>query len=198
MWSQLLFPSLTWSYPTADKVLYLTFDDGPTPEVTSFVLKTLKKYDACATFFLIGKNIKNNPGIMEELRLSPHSLGNHTMNHRNGWKTNNKDYFADIDECNSLLNSRLFRPPYGKLSFTQILHLKKKYKIIMWSTLSRDYDNRVTPQQCAENATRNSGNGSIIVFHDSVKAWANMLYALPETLKYFSGKGYRFEALPDL
>jgi peptidoglycan/xylan/chitin deacetylase (PgdA/CDA1 family) len=188
-------PSLTWKIPGPDKTLYLTFDDGPIPEITPWVLETLNEYNAKATFFCIGNNSKKNPGLMKMLRDSKHSIGNHTMNHVNGWKTKNENYFSDIYECSNYVDSKLFRPPYGKIKYSQSRFLKNNYRIIMWSVLSKDYDLSLNEQECFNRVKRNTTDGSIIVFHDSLKAEKKLRFALPETLKYFSGLGYTFSAI---
>ncbi len=190
-----LFPSLTFRVPTKEKTLYLTFDDGPVPEVTPWVLKTLDEFNASASFFCIGDNIKKHPGLMALLKNSKHSIGNHSMHHLNGWQTQNKKYYSDISECKQFVNSELFRPPYGKIKLSQVWHLKKEFRIIMWDVLSRDYDVSLTGEECFENVKKNTRNGSIIVFHDSLKAEKRLRFALPATLKYFSELGYSFAAI---
>jgi peptidoglycan/xylan/chitin deacetylase (PgdA/CDA1 family) len=189
------FPSMTWHIPTEEKILYLTFDDGPIPVVTPWVLETLREYSATATFFCVGENVKKHPEVMKELKNSHHSIGNHTMNHLNGWKTPNEKYYSNIDECKKYIQSELFRPPYGKIKISQMNFLKKDFKIIMWDVLSRDYDTSISGEQCFENVKQNAGKGSIVVFHDSLKAEARLRIALPATLKYFSELGFSFKSL---
>ena len=190
-----LLPSLTWRIPTIGKTIFLTFDDGPIPEVTPWVLKTLNDFNAYATFFCIGENAKKYPDLISLLRDSNHSIGNHTMHHMSSWKTTNKKYYTDILECKQFINSKLFRPPYGKIKLSQVWHLKKEFQIIMWDVLSKDYDNSLTGEDCFQNVKRNTRNGSIIVFHDSLKAENRLRFALPATLKYFSEQGYSFAAI---
>lgn len=192
---QLMFPSLTWRIPEIGKTIYLTFDDGPIPEITPWVLKTLDEFNALATFFCIGDNVMKNPDLIKLLLNSKHTLGNHTMHHLNGWQSKNKKYFSDISECKQLINSKLFRPPFGKIKLSQVWKLKKEFRIIMWDVLSKDYDTSLTGEDCFENVKRNTKNGSIIVFHDSLKAEKRLRFALPQTLKYFSEQGYSFAAL---
>ncbi len=192
---QKLFPSLTWRIQTKEKKIFLTFDDGPIPEVTPWVLNTLNEYNALATFFCIGDNARKYPELINLLKKSNHRIGNHTMHHLKGWQTSNKEYYNDIYECRKLITSNLFRPPYGKIKLTQSWHLKKEFRIIMWDVLSKDYDTNLSGEECFENVKKNTRNGSIIVFHDSLKAENRLRIALPATLKYFSDRGYSFAAL---
>ncbi len=178
-----------------DKVLYLTFDDGPIPEVTPWVLETLNKFNAKATFFCIGQNAEKYPEILKNILDAGHSVGNHTMQHLNGWKSSCKEYSQDVMECKKFIYSSLFRPPYGKIKISQVRALKKEFKIIMWDVLSKDYDRSLNGDACFEQIKRKSRNGSIIVFHDSVKAEERLRFALPETLKYFSQSGFEFKAI---
>lgn len=184
--------------PGHEKVIYLTFDDGPHPLVTPFVLEELKKYDARATFFCIGKNVLANPKIYKRILDEGHGVGNHSFSHLNGWKTRDATYLEDIGEARKYIDSNLFRPPYGKISRFQLRILSGRgfgFRTIMWTVLSGDFDNSLTPSQCLSNVIANTGKGSIIVFHDSEKAAIRMQYALPEVLKYFSERGYRFEKI---
>ena len=192
---QKLFPSLTWRIQTKEKTIFLTFDDGPIPEVTPWVLKILEDYNALATFFFIGDNARKYPNLLRLLEKSNHTIGNHTMHHLKGWKTSNKKYYNDIYECKKIIKSNLFRPPYGKIKFTQSWYLKKEFRIIMWDVLSKDYDTNLSGEECFENVKKNARNGSIIVFHDSLKAENRLRIALPATLKYFSELGYSFAAI---
>ena len=207
-----LFPKFVWNINTSKKELYLTFDDGPTPEITEWVLQTLKEYNAKATFFCIGKNIESNPDIFQSILKDGHSIGNHTYRHLKGWKTKTKDYIGDVELTDSVIafqvqNSKLreytnskslklFRPPYGKFKSKQSNKLQKLgYKIILWDVLSYDWDKSVSEEACLKNIIPVAKEGSIIVFHDSVKASRNLRYALPKVLKYYSEKGYVFKAL---
>jgi len=192
---QELFPNFTWKIPTEEKVLYLTFDAGPIPGVTPWVLEQLAQYDAKATFFCVGNNIEKHPEVFEEVKAAGHSIGNHTFNHLNGWSSDNLPYFHNIRHCANLTKTILFRPPYGKLRPRQTQFLLRHYRIVMWDVLSGDFDPNITEEQCLLNVTRNVEPGSIVVFHDSLKAEEKLRYALPKALAYFAEQGYRFEAL---
>ena len=195
---KLIFNNRVWSFSSKEKTLYLTFDDGPTPEITNWTLKQLKIHNAKATFFCIGKNIVNHPEIYQNIIDCGHSIGNHTNNHLNGYKTNTSEYLKNISECEKKFKKKttLFRPPYGKLKISQAKKLKKEgYKIIMWDVLSADFDTSITPEDCLKNVIRNVNNGSIIVFHDSVKAQEKLKYVLPKILEYYTYKGYRFNTI---
>ncbi|MBL1143817.1 MAG: polysaccharide deacetylase family protein [Bacteroidetes bacterium] len=181
---QRIYSSLLWFIPNQESGIYLTFDDGPTPLVTPKVLALLKKYNAKATFFCLGKNIESNPNLFQLILDAGHQIGNHTYSHLNGWKTNNSVYLKDIEACQKLVKSNLFRPPYGKINSAQIKRLRTRYKIIMWSILTRDYDPRITKEKCLKLSLHQLKPGSILVFHDSIKAENNMLYALEGVLKY--------------
>lgn len=189
------YPELTWQKSRAEKVIYLTFDDGPIPEVTPFVLQTLAKYKAKATFFCIGENVQKHPEILEAVKAGGHAIGNHTFNHLRGWDTADEVYLQNIEKCNQLVASKLFRPPYGRAKKSQLSILKKQYEIIMWDVLSGDFDLELSPQQCYQNVVDKSSNGSIVVFHDSLKAWPRLEFALPKALEYWQDKGYMFKSL---
>jgi peptidoglycan/xylan/chitin deacetylase (PgdA/CDA1 family) len=201
-----IFPNFVWNISTEEKALYLTFDDGPTPEVTEWVLKQLKQYNAKATFFCIGKNIDKHPTIFEDVLKDGHTIGNHTYNHLKGWKTNTKNYLKDIDKAQDVIDSlvknqkdethNLFRPPYGKFKSKQSSAIQKlNYKIILWDVLSYDWDTTVSEEGCLSNVMSSAKKGSVIVFHDSIKAKRNLMYALPRVLKYYSEKEYTFKAI---
>jgi peptidoglycan-N-acetylglucosamine deacetylase len=197
-WLRRLYSGLLWRIPQREKVLYLTFDDGPHPEATPFVLDTLKQYGAKATFFCIGKNVEAYPQIYKDVLLDGHRVGNHTHNHLNGWKTPDKRYLENIREAAVLIDSDLFRPPYGRIGNLQASILRGppfNYRIVMWEVLSADFDLSVTPERCARNVIRHARRGSIVVFHDSAKAMTSLRRALPEVLAHFAGRGYRFEAI---
>ena len=199
-WLKRIYDSYIWSIPVNDKILYLTFDDGPHPEATPFVLKELKKHNALATFFCIGKNVVSYPAIYKQLINEGHSVGNHTYNHLNGWKTGNDDYLKDIALASHEIDSELFRPPYGRITSFQAKNLRsamngKEPKVIMWDVLSGDFDIDCTPQQCLANVLLATVSGSIIIFHDSEKAFPKLAYTLPRILNYFSEKGYLFKSL---
>ncbi|NUY81577.1 polysaccharide deacetylase family protein [Flavobacterium sp. MAH-1] len=197
-----LFPQFVWSIASQHKKVYLTFDDGPIPEATGFVLEQLRNFNAKATFFCIGDNIRKNPDIFRQILAEGHTFGNHTFNHLNGWKTPEADYLENVrlcqDEIDALTTdeSRLMRPPYAKVTSAQSRELRKLgYKIIMWDVLSADFDQSITPEKCLENVLKNIRPGSIVIFHDSQKALRNMSFALPETLKYLKENGFTCEAL---
>ena len=184
--------------------VFLTFDDGPTPEITEFVLSELKKYNAKATFFCIGKNIKKQSNTFNKIVSEGHAIGNHTQNHLQGWKTNNQKYLKSVLECENIIanwpqkvnNSKLFRPPYGKIRKSQARNLLKNgYKIIMWDVLSGDFDSSISNERCLQNVLKNTRNGSIVVFHDSMKAAEKIKYALPRVLKALSDKGFSFSKI---
>lgn len=189
------FPSLIWKIPEKEKVLYLTFDDGPVPEATPWVLETLKKYNAKATFFCVGDNVRKYHHLYNQVLEHGHSVGNHTFNHLNGWTSVPEEYVDNIEKAAEYINSNLFRPPRGLLRNPHYQLIKSKYKVIMWNVLSIDYEKKLSPQQCVKNVTRNAKPGSIVVFHDSIKAWKNMSYALPLVLEHFSKLGYQFKAI---
>lgn len=186
---------LTWHFAGKDKELFLTFDDGPTPEITPWVLDILKENDAKATFFCIGRNVKKYPDLYNRILQEGHSVGNHSYNHPKGWLVRNKKYYDDIDKAAELIDSNLFRPPYGKIGPFQIPKLREDFKIIMWDVLSRDYDPKVSRERCFLNVTDYAESGSIIVFHDIKKAEKNLKYALPEVLKEYSEQGYTFNSI---
>lgn len=191
-----IYPRWIWSMRTHEKKIYLSFDDGPHPEITPWVLDELKKYNAKASFFCIGKNVAAHPAVYERILREGHSTGNHTMNHLNGWKTNTAVYFNDILEAGKYIDSRLFRPPYGKLTRFQGKALREAgYHIVMWSLLSGDFDIQLGPSDCWDLVHKNYANGSIIVFHDSEKANVRLRYSLPRLLAEASEEGYTFEAI---
>ncbi|WP_299333708.1 polysaccharide deacetylase family protein [uncultured Psychroserpens sp.] len=201
-----LFPNYIWDVSTKNKELYLTFDDGPTPEITTWTLETLKAYNAKATFFCIGSNIEKYPAIFRDILSQGHLIGNHTQHHVKGWKTKTKDYLIDIDKAQSIIDQqiktlntshdKLFRPPYGQIKPQQGKKLiELGYKIIMWDVLSFDWEQDISEEKCLENVISKAKKGSIIVFHDSVKASKNMKYTLPKVLEVFSKKGFEFKTL---
>ncbi|MFL9843134.1 polysaccharide deacetylase family protein [Flavobacterium rhizosphaerae] len=197
-----LFSGYVWDKTVTGNTVYLTFDDGPTPGITTWILELLKQHDIKATFFCIGKNITANPKLFEQVAAEGHSIGNHTYNHVNGWHTDYKEYIDDMEACEATIANKvpvqkLFRPPYGKMKRKQGNFIRKKgYKIIMWDVLSADFDQSITPLQCLENVINNATAGSIIIFHDSLKAEKNLRFALPKTIETLKQKGYNFAALP--
>ncbi|MBV9963116.1 MAG: polysaccharide deacetylase family protein [Parafilimonas sp.] len=196
-WFSKLNPSMVWNIPTQEKELYLTFDDGPHQTATPFVLDQLRQYNAKATFFCIGKNVAAYPHIYQRILNEGHATGNHTFDHTNGWQVKNDEYINSIIEAEKYIQSKLFRPPYGKISpfVSKLLRKKLGYKVVMWDVLSADFDEKISAKKCAENVLLNVKRGSIIVFHDSTKAWERMHYALEKTLQYFSNQGFCFKAI---
>ncbi len=197
-WLKKLYPSCLWNYPaTEGNKIYLSFDDGPHAAATPFVLDELKKYHARATFFCIGKNVIEESLIYKRILSEGHRVANHTFNHMNGWKTESALYIENIEKARAQIDSDLFRPPYGRISAFQIRNLqeKLKYKVVMWDVLSGDFDPAVTGKQAAERVIKKSRPGSIVVFHDSAKAFSVLQEALPLVLKHFSEKGFSFETI---
>ena len=194
------FPSnLIWDIPNTGKIIYLTFDDGPTPEVTDKVLDILREYNAKATFFCIGKNVEDHPDLYQKILNEGHSVGNHTNNHFKGIRHSDDRYFENISKAAKVINSKLFRPPYGRVKRRQIKTISKDYCIIMWSVLTADFNPNVSKETCLKTAVRYTKAGSIVVFHDSIKASEKILYALPKILRFFSVKGYQFNSIkPEL
>ena len=192
---KLIFPQLIWSVKTNKKEIYITFDDGPHPDITTKVMNILDEYGAKASFFCVGQNVEKYPETYAEILRRGHKTGNHTFNHLNGWKVKRKEYFNNIEKCSELVDSHLFRPPYGRISLKHIPYIKMNFRIIMWSVLSLDFDQKTTAEQCLENSIKYSKEGSIIIYHDSEKASEKMLYALPRFLEHFKSKGYTFPVL---
>ena len=216
---RLFYPSFLWEMPKGEKKIYLTFDDGPHPTITPQVLEILKKFNAKATFFCVGNNVKKYKETFELIKKEGHSVGNHTFNHEKGLITKTKDYVDSVIEADALIQSPLFRPPHGRIKYSQIKTLKKKLiisesqklrnsetqklrnsepqqlKIVAWTVISYDWDKSLTPDDCYNNVIKNAGDGSIIVFHDSEKAVNNMIPALTKVLEYYTDKGYTFEKL---
>jgi len=187
-----------WSIPTAQKEIFVTFDDGPVPRVTEFVLKVLKEFDARATFFCVGDNVRKNKDIYHNIISSGHEVGNHSFHHIDGWKHSVNSYCSDVELCDNFLKSKLFRPPYGRLKPSQRKILQNKYYIIYWSLLSGDFDKKISPEKCYQNTvSKKQINGSIVVFHDSYKTEQKLKYALPRFLEYYSKLGYSFSAITE-
>jgi len=204
-----IFSNYVWDIPNTENKIYLTFDDGPTPEITEWVLKELQKHNAKATFFCIGNNIEKYPEIFSKVIDDGHTIGNHTFNHLNGWQMATEKYLDNVELCNIQIHksktpnlipiaigTKIFRPPYGKIKTSQSKKLRQLgYKIIMWDVLSADFDQTISPEQCLENVLKNVESGSIIVFHDSAKAFPNLEYTLPKTLEFLKGKGFVFDVI---
>jgi peptidoglycan/xylan/chitin deacetylase (PgdA/CDA1 family) len=187
---------LLWKVDTQEPILYLTFDDGPTPGVTEEVLKTLSEFNAKATFFCLGKNVEAHPELYEQIKAAGHTIGNHSYNHPDGWKTSTITYAKNALQAQQFIQSEYYRPPYGRISMAQSSMLKKRFKIVMYHIISGDFDQSITKEKCLDNVVRYAEAGSIIVFHDSLKASAHVHYALRGTLERFASLDYRFEALP--
>ncbi|MFV0500137.1 MAG: polysaccharide deacetylase family protein [Bacteroidales bacterium] len=179
-----------------NKILYLTFDDGPIPEVTPEVLDILDKYNAKATFFCVADNIKKHPEVFQSIIDRGHRLGNHTYHHIKGWESPNNEYFEDIERANQLVNSNLFRPPYGRIGFFQARELRKKYRLILWSVLSYDYSGKLSKEKVWDNIRKSVTDNDIILFHDNIKARDNMIYSLSNTLFFYSKRGFQFKSIP--
>lgn len=203
-WLQSCYPSYHWRIPTQEKVVYLTFDDGPTEEVTEWTLDQLAQYKAKATFFVIGKNVQQHPSILQEILSQGHIVGNHTFTHNNGRQTATEDYLQSIQQTQDIckkhgdITPTLFRPPYGRMTWAQIQEVKKQFPIVMMDVISADFDLRKEGEECTNLVCESSQEGSIILFHDSVKAFPRLEKALPEVLSHFARLGYRFESIPAL
>jgi|ERR1051326_4020058 peptidoglycan/xylan/chitin deacetylase (PgdA/CDA1 family) len=199
-----LYSSAVWRVPTDKKKIFLSFDDGPIPEITPWVLNTLKQFNAKATFFCVGENIEKHPEIFRQIISEGHSVGNHTYNHLNGWKTKTKIYLENISKFDLTINLKFqtsnikpfFRPPYGRMKKSQSSIINKKYSIVLWDVLSGDFDKNTSEEKCLKNVLTKTREGSIVVFHDSIKAKRNLFYTLPKFLETFSKKGFIFSQLP--
>jgi len=189
------YPDLIWRIQSAEKKLYLTFDDGPDNSVTPELLKILHQLNAKATFFCVGKKVKKLPGLVEQITEAGHSIGNHSNNHLKGRKVQTVSYLQDIKICNNLLDTKLFRPPYGSIKLNQIKQLKDQYKIYMWTVLPGDFDHKVSKEKCLFRSIKYTKSGTIIVYHDNVKAKEKVLYTVPKYIEHFQKLGYTFEAL---
>ncbi|MDE6286270.1 MAG: polysaccharide deacetylase family protein [Muribaculaceae bacterium] len=195
---RLLFPGAVWRVKESRrKVVYLTFDDGPVPEVTPWVLETLARYGVRATFFMVGDNVRRNPGLLRQVHAAGHSVGNHTMHHLQGLHTSTRRYLRDISEASALIGSRLFRPPHGIMRRGQLRALRRRFDIIMYDVVTRDYSSKLTAARVLRNLRRYTRPGSIIVFHDSIKAQPRMQAVLPAAIEWLLEQGYTFEILPE-
>jgi peptidoglycan/xylan/chitin deacetylase (PgdA/CDA1 family) len=187
-----IFSTFVWTIPNQGNQIYLTFDDGPIPEVTPWVIQTLKRFNAKATFFCVGENVFKHPEIYNKIIEEGHTTGNHTFNHLKGWKTETKEYTDNIEKAGQFIHSDFFRPPHGQISMKQKRLIELNYKIILWDILSCDFDRKISKENCLKHVLKHLNSGSIIVFHDSIKAWENMSYTLPKVLEYGSQKGFVF------
>lgn len=192
---QKVFSGLEWKGASESKKIYLTFDDGPIPEITPWILDVLKDYNAKATFFCVGENVKNHPDIFSKIINAGHSVGNHTYNHINGFNHSPEQYLENVSKCDELIQSNLFRPPYGKLTWSQYALLKKKFRIIMWDVLSGDFDSSLSASDCLEAIRKNIRPGSIVVLHDNLKTIHKLKSFLPNLMDYFSSKGFCLDGL---
>ena len=190
-----IYPGAVWNFKNEKNKIFLTFDDGPDPEVTPKVLQILNKYNAKATFFCVGENVKKYPEVLTQILKHGHKVGNHTFNHLKGWQTNTNYYIKNVELAANYIKSNLFRPPYGRIKRSQYKILKKKYKIIFWDVLSFDYSKRISKENCARKVIKNTKSGSIIVFHDAIKMKENVLYALPKVLEYFQDNNFKMKSL---
>lgn len=184
-----------WRINPAEKSVYLTFDDGPNPKVTPLVLDILDKFGVKATFFCVGENVKKYPEVFREVKRRGHTVGNHTFNHLKGYKSSTQEYVKNVWKADEYVHSNLFRPPHGRIKLSQIRTLKKDFKIIMWDFITYDFDSKVTPDAILKEVKKRTRNGSIVIFHDSLKAEKNMLAALPKALEFWKEEGYEICSL---
>ncbi|MCK5774958.1 MAG: polysaccharide deacetylase family protein [Bacteroidales bacterium] len=194
IFTKLFNKSLIWKIPNDEKKIYLTFDDGPTPELTVDILKYLTKYKAKATFFCVGDNIRKHPELIKEIQNNGHKIGHHTYNHISGWNTSTKAYIENVNNGHKLLDSNLFRPAYGRITLSQIKKLRLDYKIIMWSVLSGDFDINLSEEKCLKNALK-AKTGDIVVFHDNIKSTQKIHEVLPRFLAHYTKLGYQFSVI---
>lgn len=189
---QKLFPNFVWKIPTTEKQLYLTFDDGPTSDLTPWILEQLEAYNAKATFFCVGEQIEQHPDNFKLITEAGHSIGNHTYSHPNGWGAENIGYFHNVRRCAELVKSDLFRPPYGRLMPKQVQFLERHYQIIMWDVMAGDFDDKLSKEDCLKNVLKNAKKGSIVVLHDNEKSKEQIQYVLPRILEHYANKGFEF------
>lgn len=192
-----LIPGAVWRLPQKEKTVYLTFDDGPIPEVTPWVLDLLRKYNIKATFFCVGDNVRKHPEVFKMLVSAGHSVGNHTFNHLQGFKVKSDEYVENVELADAYIRSNLFRPPHGHLRIRQGTRLSKKFRFVMWDVITRDYNRKLSGEYVLNVVKRYVRNGSIIVFHDSIKAEKNMKYALPRAIEFLLSEGYKFEKITE-
>ncbi|HOU68470.1 MAG TPA: polysaccharide deacetylase family protein [Paludibacteraceae bacterium] len=192
---RMFFPNAVWRIPQKEKTVYLTFDDGPIPEVTPWVLDVLEKYGIKATFFCVGENVQKHPDVFEKVIQAGHQVGNHSFNHIQGFKYKTKNYLENVEKADSYIHSPLFRPPHGQLRFRELSKLRQKYEVILWDVITRDYNKKLSGEFVFNVVKKYARNGSIIVFHDSLKAEKNMKYALPKAIEFLQQEGYKFEVL---
>ncbi len=201
IWFQRVFTGYVWNIKSQEKIIYLTFDDGPIPGITEWVLDVLKEHQIQATFFVVGENVARYPTLLKRIDKESHRIGNHTFHHVKGWSVSADVYVKEVDKCTQIIedntsqSTKLFRPPYGRIKSSQAQLLRKKYTLIMWDTLTADYDKRLNEKKCLTNSIRATRDGSIVVFHDSLKAAKNLKYVLPRYIAHFKSLGYTFKAL---
>ena len=196
-WIRWIYPRATWRMSRKEHSIYLTFDDGPIPESTPFILKTLEEYGAKATFFMVGDNVRKYPHLFRQIVDAGHAVGNHTFNHWGGMRHTAKEYAANVEKANALIGSTLFRPPHGWMRWPQYLLMKRSYRIVMWDLVTRDYSRWLTGDDVLRNVVRYARNGSIITFHDSLKSIDKLHYALPRALAFLRDEGYAFKVIPE-
>ena len=189
------YPNVIWNKSRKEKKIYLTFDDGPIPEITPWILKTLADYQIRGTFFCVGENVEKNPEIFEQIKSNGHRIGNHTYHHLKGWDCDDDTYINDVYACHRITQSTLFRPPYARAKKSQLHLLSKDFDFVYWDVLSGDFDVNISPEKCFENVLNYTKNGSIIVFHDNIKAIPRIQYALPRVIEHYLNKGYTFDTL---
>ena len=193
IWLRWLYPRATWRMDKNERAVYLTFDDGPIPEATPFILKTLAEFGVHATFFMVGDNVRKHPELYDQIVAAGHQVGNHTFNHRGGFKQTTRSYSENVQKANDLIHSHLFRPPHGWMRWEQYFWVGRKYRIVMWDLVTRDYSKWMTADDIVANVKRYARNGSIITFHDSLKSIDKLHYALPESLRWLKEQGYEFK-----
>lgn len=192
---QSIFKNYIWEIPDTEKTIYITFDDGPHKDITPQTLRILDDHKAKATFFMLGEKAEKHPGLIKQITLKGHDIGNHSFSHPNGWKQTKEDYINNVEKSNQILNTQLFRPPFGKLKKSQAKQLKNHYKLIYWTVMPGDFDKNISKERCLARSLKNTKGGTIIVFHENDKAKQNMLFTLPLFLKHFSEKGFTFKAI---
>lgn len=184
--------NLIWRLPQEEPTIYLTFDDGPIPEITPWVLDLLEQEDIKATFFCVGDNVRKHPKVYNEILAKGHQVGQHTYNHLPAFKHSKKAFNENILAAKEYIKTDLFRPPHGQIRLSQLISLRQEYRLVLWDVLSADFDTSITPEKCLKNVISNVRNGSIIIFHDSLKAEANLKYALPRAIRYLKDQGFQF------
>ena len=193
IWLRWLYPRATWRMDKNERAVYLTFDDGPIPEATPFILKTLAEFGVHATFFMVGDNVRKHPELYDQIVAAGHQVGNHTFNHWGGFKHTTRSYSENVQKANDLIHSHLFRPPHGWMRWEQYFWVGRKYRIVLWDLVTRDYSKWMTADDIVANVKRYARNGSIITFHDSLKSIDKLHYALPESLRWLKEQGYEFK-----